>query len=59
MDIARGHTNIFFRKINHEEEIMSVIASAIASIEIAHSDGFAMGAIESIACGIPVIASAE
>lgn len=56
MQIARGHENIFFQKIHHEEEIPAIIASAIATVSIASDDNFAMSAIESMACGIPVIA---
>ncbi len=55
MSIARGHENIFFKKIIHDSEIPPMIANSVATISIAREDDFALSAIESMACGIPVI----
>ncbi len=59
MEIARGHENIFFKKIIYDGEIPPIIANSIATISIAREDDFALSAIESMACGIPVIGTNE
>lgn len=55
MQIARGHENIFFKKIAYDSEIPPIIANSIATLSVAWEDDFALSAIESMACGIPII----
>lgn len=53
------YPNIFFIKLRDNDELPEYIRNAIASICISKNEDFGMVAIESMACGTPVIAVDE
>jgi glycosyltransferase involved in cell wall biosynthesis len=59
MQMARGYNNIFFHHEPNDIKLVKIISSAVASIAVSKSEDFGMVAIESMACGIPVIAVDE
>lgn len=59
MHMARGYNNIFFLRETSDLKVAKILASAIASIVLAHKESFGSVAIESMSCGIPVIAVDE
>ena len=59
MQLARGYSNIFFHHEPSDLKLVKIISSAVASIAVSKNEDFGMVAIESMACGIPVIAVDE
>lgn len=59
MEMAIGCNNIFFVNEPHDMRMAGIVASAIASIAVSKDEDFGMVAIESMSCGIPVIAVDE
>ncbi len=59
MQVARGANNIFFHENVDDFILPEYIGWAIASISIGRNEDFWMVAIESMACGIPVISVNE
>lgn len=57
MQIARGTSNIFFIDEPGEMKRSLIISGAVATFSIAKEEDFGISAVESMACGIPVIAS--
>jgi len=53
------YPNIFFLKLRDNSTLPEYIGNAIASICISENEDFGMVAIESMACGTPVIAAEE
>ncbi len=59
MQLARGYNNIFFHHESSDLKLTKILSSAVASIAVSKDEDFGMVAIESMACGIPVIAVDE
>jgi glycosyltransferase involved in cell wall biosynthesis len=59
MHMARGYNNIFFHRESSDLKLTKIIGSAVASIALSKNENFGSVAIESMACGIPVIAVDE
>lgn len=59
MKLAEWHSNIIFLKLGNNEELPVVISGTTATIAISREEDFGMVAIESMACGVPVIAVDE
>lgn len=53
--MAKNHHNIAFLILEDNNELPRYIARAIATIFIAKNEDFGMVALESMACGVPVI----
>ncbi len=56
MNLAHGYDNIVFRVLSENKHLPHIINSSIASIAISKEEDFGMVTIESLACGIPVLA---
>jgi glycosyltransferase involved in cell wall biosynthesis len=59
MLLARGYSNIMFHTLEDNSLLPSIVAWAQSVIYISHNEDFGMNTIESLACGVPVIAVAE
>lgn len=59
MKLAEWCDNITFLKLENNEDLPAVIRGATATIAISREEDFGMVAIESMACGVPVIAVDE
>lgn len=59
MKLAEWCDNITFLKLENNEDLPTVISGATATIAISREEDFGMVAIESMACGVPVIAVDE
>ncbi len=57
--MAVGCNNIFFHNEPRDMRMAGIVASAVASVAVSQEEDFGMVAIESMACGIPVIAVDE
>lgn len=53
--LAEGHPNITLLTLTDNNELPRYVAGAIATVFIAKNEDFGMVAIESMACGVPVI----
>lgn len=53
------YPNIIFHKLTDNNNLPYIIGGSLASISISAHEDFGMVAIESMACGVPVIAVAE
>ena len=59
MELGKWYPNIVFHKLVENSHLPYIINWAIASICISSNEDFGMVAIESMACGVPVIAVDE
>ena len=59
MESWKGHKNIIFHHLNDNSQLPFFISGAVASLAISKQEDFWMVAIESMACGVPVIAVEE
>lgn len=59
MRMAMGANNIFFLNEPRDMKMAGIVASAVASVAVSKNEDFGMVAIESMSCGIPVIAVDE
>lgn len=59
LELWRWYQNIVFHCLKNNEHLPIVLSWAIASIAISREEDFGMVAIESMACGVPVIAVDE
>lgn len=59
MKLGEWYENIVFRALSENEHLPYIINGAIASIAISKNEDFGMVAVESMACGVPVIAVDE
>ena len=57
--LGRWYPNIIFHKLSDNNHLPQIISGAIASICVSKDEDFGMVAIESMACGVPVIAVDE
>lgn len=57
--LGSGYPNIYFFTLQDNDELPRFISGAIASIAVSRNEDFGMVAIESMACGVPVIAVDE
>ncbi|MBC7503770.1 glycosyltransferase [Candidatus Gracilibacteria bacterium] len=57
--LGKGYPNIIFHKLIDNNHLSYIISGSIASICVSKYEDFGMVAIESMACGIPVIAVNE
>jgi glycosyltransferase involved in cell wall biosynthesis len=59
MRLAADYPNIIFYELSDNNHLPQIISGAIASICVSQDEDFGMVAIESMACGVPVIAVDE
>jgi glycosyltransferase involved in cell wall biosynthesis len=59
MKLGEWYQNIIFHSLKNNEHLPHIISGALASIAISQEEDFGMVAIESMACGVPVIAVDE
>jgi glycosyltransferase involved in cell wall biosynthesis len=59
MNMAKGYENITFLTLANNNDLPKYVAWAIATIFIAKNEDFGMVALESMACGVPVIGVRE
>ena len=59
MKLGAGYPNIIFLELSDNNHLPLMISGAIASICVSEHEDFGMVAIESMACGVPVIAVDE
>ena len=59
MRLGEWYPNIIFHKLSDNNHLPHIISGSIASICISENEDFGMVAIESMACGVPVIAVDE
>ncbi len=59
IELGKWFPNIVFHKLKNNNNLPSIINGAIASISISKNEDFGMVAIESMACGVPIIAVDE
>ena len=57
--LAQGYENIKFLTLSDNTELPRYISGAIATIAISKNEDFGMITLESMACGVPVIAVDE
>ena len=59
MTLAKGYPNIVFHTLQDNSLLPAIVARAKSVIYISRNEDFGMNTIESLACGVPVIAVAE
>ena len=59
MRLGASYPNIIFLKLSDNNHLPQIISGAIASICVSKDEDFGMVAIESMACGVAVIAAEE
>jgi glycosyltransferase involved in cell wall biosynthesis len=59
MRLGKWYPNIIFHALADNNHLPQIISGAIASICVSENEDFGMVAIESMACGIPVISIDE
>lgn len=59
LELGKWYSNIIFHKLSDNKHLPYIISGSIASICISKDEDFGMVAIESMACGVPVIAVDE
>ena len=55
IELSRWYPNIVFHELIDNNHLSQIISGAIASICVSENEDFGMVAIESMACGVPVI----
>ena len=59
IELGRWYPNIVFHELADNNHLPQIVSGAIASICMSENEDFGMVAIESMACGVPVIAVDE
>ena len=59
IELGRWYPNIVFHELADNNHLIQIVSGAIASICVSENEDFGMVAIESMACGVPVIAVDE
>ena len=59
IELGRWYPNIVFHELTDNNHLPQIISGAIASICVSENEDFGMVTIESMACGVPVVAVDE